>query len=552
MSLRLGPIGACLAASLLAAGCPSAEELDPPPSDPTPSGPPIWPGEEVGEAEIGAPVPCSSPVEGFTRLVEEGAERGLTDPLPPTDELPFREGIGGSIVATDLDGDGDDDLLFGRPEAPPLVFLNDGTGRFDPGPILAPPPFPTFLSAPPGAADLTRDGRPDVITHLRGQVLVWPSTPAGWAPPQVWWEPAEPLPSMAWALAPADDDAWLDLTITTSFPSADPEGPVAPDPVLRGVDGGFEPWVVLASEGSSGAPSQVSLFTDRDRDGDADLLVVTNAHRRASAFYRQDRGADPPFVNDVDAVHADLRVAGMGIDSADLNGDGALDYCVTDVGPPRCLLSDPSGYVDVRDGLRPDVPANERIDTIGWAFDLADLDNDGFVDAVQGSGPDLNFEELGFVDFPDLIWQGMEGGTFEDRTAELGFGDLRPHYGLATADFDRDGWLDVIPAGPGDRPRLWMNRCGSAGWLDVELLGPEGNPQGYGARVEVTAGGRTQARELYAVRATGQSAARLHFGLGDSQVADVVRVLWPGGDSTTAERVGVRRVLRAVHPDAAP
>ena len=57
-------------------------------------------------------------------------------------------------------------------------------------------------------------------------------------------------------------------------------------------------------------------------------------------------------------------------------------------------------------------------------------------------------------------------------------------------------------------------------------------------------------RCFYYMRKTGQSATRLHFGMGANDVADRVQVLWPGGGATTAEDVEGRRVLRAVHPDA--
>ncbi len=283
-----------------------------------------------------------------------------------------------------------------------------------------------------------------------------------------------------------------------------------------------------------GVSSLVAIWTDRDLDGDQDLFEpnnVGNATNQKTTFWRNETelSEDIVLVEDSEEVGVHIPMAGMGVDSMDLNGDGYLDYCVTDVGPSKCFTSFGSGedlsYIDstLEVGLFPSVPAYDGLGTttIGWAFDFADLGNDGYPDAIHTSAPDhgSGLRDLGFVHWPDLMWRGTADG-FEDVTSETGFDDPSANYGLGTADFDGDGHLDAVVAGPGNPPRLFMNQCGAGAWIDVQLVGPPTNVDGYGAIAMLEDSRGTQVRELYNVRATGQSAARFHFGLGDDEAVE--------------------------------
>ena len=186
--------------------------------------------------------------------------------------------------------------------------------------------------------------------------------------------------------------------------------------------------------------------------------------------------------------------------------------------------------------------------TVGWSLDLADMDNDGRLDMLQASGPDgaaITNEETAY---PDLFWQGTETGGFVEVTTETGFGDTGWNHGLATADVNSDGWLDVLVAGPGEPPLLWMNHCGDASWVALELVGPGQNSGAFGARVELDTAQGTQIREVTSLRGTGQTPTRLHFGLGDTETIQAIRVHWPGGQTTTLEDLPTKRLLTLYHP----
>ena len=87
-------------------------------------------------------------------------------------------------------------------------------------------------------------------------------------------------------------------------------------------------------------------------------------------------------------------------------------------------------------------------------------------------------------------------------------------------------------------PVLLRNQHDKSGhWLRIRTVGSRSNRDGFGSRVEVTAGGRTQQSEVRA-NSSFESASdpRLHFGLGSSQQVDSIVVHWPSG---TVTHIGV-------------
>ncbi|MEE2828263.1 MAG: CRTAC1 family protein [Myxococcota bacterium] len=506
---------------------------------------------------------CSTPQVGIDRFSEEAALRGL----PAVSQIePF---IQAQVVAQDLDADGDIDLIFpsfadGRQE----VHLNDGTGYFSSAGPIPPTPFGPPTGAI-GATDIDGDGRPDLFFATAPTIWLYPNIGGGaFGEPSVFYdEPSsgERYRYPTFSLGDADGDGDLDFA-ALAHESADAgspgdppdEGPIdwegTRDVLLLLEDGAVDASVELHPAGN-GTLSLVGTFTDRDRDGDADLLVPSDRDLSISFWRNDGRGSDglPNMVDDAADIHANILMDGMGVDSTDLNRDGLLDYCITDTGDPVCLLSDGAGgYIEGASaiGLVPAEPMSE-ISTIGWSLDFADLDHDGNVDCLQSSGP--LFDGPGsLIDWPDLVWQGHDDGHFEDVTQEIGFGDLGPNFALATADFDGDGWLDVISLGPGEVPVLWMNQCGDEGWLDLELIGPPGNREGIGAIATVVVGPRSLVREMYTLRGQGQGPSRLHFGLGEASEAELLRVEWPGGAVSEAESVPGRRFVTVTHPSLLP
>lgn len=515
-----------------------------------------------GVIEAGTPVACAAPVAGFARLSEQGADRGLTgvvgDPVAPWGA--WIDGRGGALVAEDLDGDGDIDLLVGQPGAGPDLYENDGSGHFTLHAGAVPMPGGEGAQAVGLAvAHLDGDALLDVVMSGTGGAWVAPGQGGlSWGTPvavDLGAEPTVLYPAVA--VGDLDGDGDLDLAAAASGQLTEGRVDKTDTAVLAhrmavNEGDGWRATLPLLREGR-GFSAQVLALTDRDADGDPDLLVPADL-AAPTAFYRNDGvvGGEPWLVDDAEDRRADLRFAGMGIDSADLNGDGMLDYCVTDLGPIRCLLSIDGDYVEGARalGLGPAEYVDPDFGTTGWSVELADLDNDGALDAVQASAPEIDRAPVTPDGLPDLIWQGQADGTFVDETAAVGFGDLAWHHGAVSADFDGDGYLDVVLAGPGAAPAYWANTCGDEAWLEVDVRGPAGNPLGLGSRVVVDLGEGTQVREVSGPRGPGQAPARVHLGLGELDEVVRLEVIFPDGTVAMAEGLPTRQVVTARHPDA--
>ena len=495
--------------------------------------------------DTAASVACADPWVSGPRLSEEAAERGLgerTFSVALDLGVPGDPAEGGSeLAAHDLDGDGDVDLLLLRFDHGPTLFENDGSGHFiDRGEpldfsfVVQPDWLPEMGQgvrvASVSAVDLSGDGLPELVTSGFGRVEIWPNQGGlSWGDRVPLHD--DPSPGGVYTtvvLGDLDGDGQLDALLPTQRLDNN-ESPGAAHPVLlRRPDGSFVHAMDLVVE-PEGSDSIASTISDIDRDGDADVMLLKDQGLASGVFRNDGNGADglPVFTDVARDLGFDVPWNAMGMDSADINGDGRLDWCVSDNGPPACLFSVGDSYVEsgAAVGLVPDEPVGS-LGTLGWSIDFADINNDGWVEMIQPAAKAHDETDA----FPDLLFGGRPGGVFEDWSAEWGFDSDEDHYASAVADFDGDGFLDIVVTGAGIPPLLYMARCGEEAWIDIDLAGPPGNGEAIGAHVEVELGDRILLRELYSQRAQGQTPSRLHFGLGDSTEPVVVRVIWPGGE----------------------
>jgi enediyne biosynthesis protein E4 len=103
--------------------------------------------------------------------------------------------------------------------------------------------------------------------------------------------------------------------------------------------------------------------------------------------------------------------------------------------------------------------------------------------------------------------------------------------GIAIADFDNDGRLDIVETNADQPLLLYHNVTEKAGaWIELKLIGTQSNRDGIGARVRVEAGGITQIREVDGGNGySGESTRRVHFGLGAATKIDRLEIKWPSG-----------------------
>jgi len=554
------PFGAVL---LVLAGC-----TEPAPSEPAGGSPLLEWGEEVV---------CANPSAGFDRLTDEAASRGFDFDLPAYQGLDHL--TSGGVVSTDLDGDGDIDILVGQRERPPegspqglpyptfpRIFANDGAGYFSevPGPDIDKDYLPDTPPTAFLAVDLDGDRLPEVVQT--GPAWAGIAQNLGglqWGPMQPIFVPdgePEPMINTA-AFGDMDGDGDLDLILPAVHSVFSGEGPkqgsqnvelpdAHPHLLYRNDDGVLNGIAELEPYGRPNY-SQMAIFTDRDSDGDQDLFLVSEfgglPGADPSAFFRNDGPAEdgvPLLINDAPQSGTNISVGGMGIDSADLNRDGTLDYCIAQFGPLVCLLSDGDGaWFEGTLSLGLAVEANfgepGYPNWSAYSLDFVDLENDGDLDLAVVAGNPAPDDISGL--HVDRIFEQVEDGTFVDRSEALGWDDPRRHFGLGVADYDGDGSLDLFASATEGRHVLWMNQCTEGAWIEVDLVGPSGNREGHGAQVRVEAGGQVQVREQFNLRSLGQGPARIHFGLGGAERVDRLEVLWAHGEQAVFDDLPVRR-----------
>ena len=146
---------------------------------------------------------------------------------------------------------------------------------------------------------------------------------------------------------------------------------------------------------------------------------------------------------------------------------------------------------------------------------------------------------------------------FTDIAMATGADDIKDGRGMAVADFDNDGGLDIVinnnPGDSGDaskaRPTLLHNNTAPRrNWLAVELEGSnvdgkQSNRDAVGATVTIETAGEKQLRLVSAGSGfAAQNSARLYFGLNDRTQIDALTVRWPSGRVERFERIGDKAI----------
>ena len=294
------------------------------------------------------------------------------------------------------------------------------------------------------------------------------------------------------------------------------------------------------------------LVSDFDNDGWPDIYVANDS--TSSALYRnnQDGTFTEIGIEAGVAYSADGKSqAGMGVSAADYDGDGWLDIVKTNfAGDTSSLYRNAGKGVFEDQTFQAGLGRNTRF--LGWGAVFADFDNDGHADILLANGH--VYPEVGDSDVEagyrqrKVLYRNTGKGRFEDvsLTAGAGITEAASARGLALGDFDNDGDLDAVINCVNDVPQLLRCDVASANrWLKVKCIGTKSNRTGIGTRVVCsTADGSKRMDE---VRSGGsylsQSDLRLHFGLGQHDVADL-EVRWPSGLVETWNDVKANQVVR--------
>jgi len=168
---------------------------------------------------------------------------------------------------------------------------------------------------------------------------------------------------------------------------------------------------------------------------------------------------------------------------------------------------------------------------------FVDYDNDGWTDILQLNGAmldnvNLYHSEVTYKE-PLLMYRNLGKGQFAKVSDSLGVDFMRPIVGrgVATADFDNDGDLDVAVNIRGDYPQMLRNDGGNANhFLEVLLIGTKSNRDGIGASLKLTSEGFAHVEQAKGgMSYMSASDPRIFFGLGKRTKIESLEITWPSG-----------------------
>ena len=427
----------------------------------------------------------------------------------------------------DIDNDGDLDLYVCQFDAPNLLYLNDGAGRF------------------------TEDA------VARGVALV--------------------SSSVVGAFADYDRDGHLDLFVVTNVQDAATSPDGEPDTLYRNRgDGTFEDVTAAAGIPAEAARGHSATWFDANADGWPDLYVA-NDFAKPDHLYQNN--GDGTFTDTRDRDLPSTPWFSMGADFGDINNDGLFDLFVADMAgtthfKSKVTMGDMGGLVDAMDRL--DTPqymrnalylnsgtnrfleiaqmAGVKSSDWSWSPRFEDLDNDGWLDLHITNGMVRSFIDSDLVNATrrltsqrDVIRTMKNSPPLEEahlmfrNDGDLHFDKVQDDWGLdhtgvsfgsAFADFDRDGDLDLAYINHDDTVSLYRNDSPRGGRVVIELIGTASNSQGIGAQAFVESPQGRQTRQLTVARgALSSSEPILHFGLGDADTLSSLEIRWPSGQT---------------------
>jgi Na+-translocating ferredoxin:NAD+ oxidoreductase RnfD subunit len=278
-----------------------------------------------------------------------------------------------------------------------------------------------------------------------------------------------------------------------------------------------------------------AVFSDFNGDGRPDLYVANDED--PNRLYVNEPGGvlGFRFAERGRAAQVDDAGAGMGIAEADYSGDGRPDLLVSNSRRQTHAVYESSGrrFEDVRTAFTPALGTT----LTGWGDSWVDLDNDGRLDLVLANGA-IPVRNLARDAGPVQVLAQRRDGRFVPAAVA---GDLRVNgRGLAAADYDNDGRVDVAVGSIGGRLLLLRNTAPRRHWLEVDV-----RPFAPGTVVTaVLPDGRRLVREVRAGSSyLSTEDPRVHFGLDRAARLRELVVRYPGGDEKRLGNVAADRLV---------
>jgi enediyne biosynthesis protein E4 len=287
---------------------------------------------------------------------------------------------------------------------------------------------------------------------------------------------------------------------------------------------------------------------DYDNDGWPDLFVA-NDGIDVYLYHNEHNGTfkEVALTTGIALTANGGAMAAMCMSLGDYDNDGLLDLYISDFqgAGDHVWHNDGDGFLEEVSDRAGIAAATQNVLSFGGGF--FDYDNDGRLDlfianghvyqAVEKTAPNIHYKQI------NSLFHNDANGRFSDVTTISGAGFAKPYLGrgAAFADFDNDGYEDIVVGNNGDPPLLLHNSGGIQGnhFVNLRLIGTRSNRDAMGARIKLISGGVSQIREIAGGGSyLSQSDLRAHFGLGRQPRIERIEISWPSGLRHTFKDIG--------------